>query len=240
MIKADAVSYDKLANPWEIGTDIWSWTARQGGVILFEKLAVDGGGSELMVIKNHTNNPNQAANCLKLVSTSSDASTNTSVLTSQTSMGRAASFSKIIDDNKYAVTIQGANSSSEGLYVQGNIDATGTITGSVKTTRGTEAVFYIEGSEVEIYSSGKARLAGGRANVSFDRLFTESVSSEVEVRVTVTPVGGWSALYLESTSPEGFDVRSAAGDKDAEFHWMACGRRKGYETRPEVTIPEPR
>jgi hypothetical protein len=53
------------------------------------------------------------------------------------------------------------------------------------------------------------------------------------------PVGGWSGLYLESTSRTGFSVRSGAGDPNVEFHWMACGRRVGYETRPQVTIPDP-
>jgi hypothetical protein len=74
--------------------------------------------------------------------------------------------------------------------------------------------------------------------VVFDRLFTEAVSTQVEVRVTVTPIGGWSGLYLESTGPAGFTVRSGAGDQNVKFHWMACGRRKGYETRPEAAIPD--
>lgn len=97
----------------------------------------------------------------------------------------------------------------------------------------------MESAEVEIYGSGTGRLANGSADVTFDRLFTESVSPQLPVKVTVTPVGGWSGLYLESTSRAGFTVRSGAGDPNVEFHWMACGRRVGYETRPLVTVPDP-
>ena len=109
----------------------------------------------------------------------------------------------------------------------------------VATSRGNEAIFSVHAPEMEVYSSGTNRLIGGEAHVSFDRLFSESISSQVEVRVTVTPVGGWSALYLESVDTEGFTVRSAAGDGSVEFHWMACGRRKGAENRPAVVIPDP-
>jgi hypothetical protein len=92
---------------------------------------------------------------------------------------------------------------------------------------------------VEIYASGTARLANGSAQVSFDRLFSEAITPAIPVKVTVTPVGAWSALYLESTSTAGFTVRSASGDAEVEFHWMACGRRTGCEARPAVTIPDP-
>jgi hypothetical protein len=147
--------------------------------------------------------------------------------------GIVAWFRKTVDDGKYAVKISGATPLSNALEVQGNFSATGTKAAIIETSEGPKEIFCIEGPEVEIYSSGSARLSAGAANVAFDRLFTEAVSTEVEVRVTVTPVGGWSALYVESNSVNGFDVRSAGGDENVEFHWMACGRRKGYETRPQ-------
>ena len=180
--------------------------------------------------------------CLWLESTSEDDHRFTTVLRVLTWNGAAAVFSKLQDnpqDVDYAVSIHAEDADAEGLYVDGTIDATGSISKGVQTGRGIEPVFCVGAPQDEIFYSGDARLSGGTAHVVFDRLFAESVSSEVEVRVTVTPVGAWSALYLTSTSPEGFDVRSADGDENAEFHWMACGRRKGYETRPEVIIPDP-
>jgi hypothetical protein len=57
------------------------------------------------------------------------------------------------------------------------------------------------------------------------------------VRVVVTPVGGWSGLYIEEQTQEGFTVRSGAGDPNVTFNWIAIGRRKGYEERPELNLP---
>lgn len=153
--------------------------------------------------------------------------------------GRAGNFQKRIDDDYYAVSIWGWTSTSEGLYVQGNTVATGTKSAAIETSTGPQAIFSVESPEVEIYASGSARLNAGKFHVEFDQLFTEAVSTDVEIRVTVTPVGGWSGLYVESTSPQGFTILSGAGDQNVRFHWMACGRRAGYETRPYITIPDP-
>jgi hypothetical protein len=57
--------------------------------------------------------------------------------------------------------------------------------------------------------------------------------------VTVTPVGAWSALYVESRTTAGFVARSASGDANVAFDWMACGRRAGYDARPQISIPDP-
>jgi len=58
------------------------------------------------------------------------------------------------------------------------------------------------------------------------------------VRVTVTPIGGWSALYIDSTGPEGFVVRSEDGDPDVEFFWTACGLSKDHEVGRAITFPD--
>jgi len=100
-------------------------------------------------------------------------------------------------------------------------------------------VFAVEAAEPEIYDSGEAYLSGGTATVSFDRLFTEAVSKDARVRVTVTPIGGWSALYIESTTPDGFVARSADGNPDIEFFWTAIGLSRDHETCRRITFPDP-
>ena len=59
------------------------------------------------------------------------------------------------------------------------------------------------------------------------------------MRITVTPVGGWSGLYVEKADSTGFTVRSGAGDANVTFNWIAVGRRKGYEQRPELPSMPP-
>jgi hypothetical protein len=108
----------------------------------------------------------------------------------------------------------------------------------VETSRGTEATFAITGADVELIASGRGRLSRGSARVEFDRIFAESTSGPSGLRVTATPIGSWSALYVESIDGRGFNLRSGAGDGDVEFHWVAVGRAKDHERRPEVVIPD--
>jgi hypothetical protein len=161
------------------------------------------------------------------------------VFYSNTYNGKAAQFTKFNDDDRYCVQINGDSSSSEGLYVSGTIVSTAPFARSVETSRGREPVFGVEASEPEVVASGRARLTGGAADVAFDRMFAESVSGDADVRVTVTPIGGWSALYVESTGPEGFSVRSASGSTEIDFYWTATGRSSVALDGASITLPDP-
>jgi hypothetical protein len=162
----------------------------------------------------------------------------TYALFSQTKRGAAGFFDKTQDDDHAAVVVDGASDTSEGLHVRGTITSTAYAARGVETSRGREAVFPVESAEPEIYASGSARLVGGRAEIRFDRLFTEAVSEGAEIRVTATPSGGWSALYVESRSAEGFVVRSADGDQEIAFDWMACGLSRDAG-RASIAFPDP-
>jgi hypothetical protein len=129
--------------------------------------------------------------------------------------------------------------SSEGLYVLGTLFYTGLAARAVPTSRGTEAVFGVTAPDVEVMTSGAARLSNGSARIEFDRLFTESIAGATDLRVTATPIGAWSALYVEGVDGGGFTLRSEAGDKDVAFNWVAVGRAKGCERTPEISIPDP-
>ena len=226
------VTYPKLADPLTIGSNQWDWSLTNGRLHI-DKSTGDYPGVEIV---NSVGGGSQA-NTFSATSSAVDASSSTIVVWADTRRGRAAVLNKNMDDNMYAAYVTGID---EGLYVNGDfLVASGTKSGVVETSQGREAIFCVESSDVEIYASGTARLTEGRAQVTFDRLFSEAISTAIPVKVTVTPVGGWSALYLETTSTAGFVARSASGDPNVEFHWMACGRRVGYETRPHVTIPDP-
>jgi hypothetical protein len=153
--------------------------------------------------------------------------------------GNAGRFLKSTDDADYALLALGAGGTGEALYVAGASHFTIPPSTATSTSRGTEAVFTVTAPDVEIMTSGTASLAGGTARVQFDRLFAESVSDAVALRVTATPVGAWSALYLTLVDGGGFTVRSDAGDANASFNWVAVGRAKGYGERPAVSIPDP-
>ena len=73
--------------------------------------------------------------------------------------------------------------------------------------------------------------------MTFEVAFSQVISSNVTVRVIVTPVNGWSGLYVEDVSGKGFSVKSMMGDPNVEFNWLAIGRRNTYEESPILPIP---
>jgi hypothetical protein len=225
-----SVAFSDLSDPLTIGSTFWDWDITSGEV----DIDITSDYPAINIESTCTT----YGDCLALRS-SATAGTSTWVLYAYTKNGDCGYFTKSVDDNAYAVYIASPASDSEGLYVYGNTLATGTKSAAIETSQGPQAIFSVESPEVEIYASGSALLSAGAAFVAFDPLFTEAVSPNVEIRVTVTPIGGWSGLYIESTSPEGFTVASAAGDANIRFHWMACGRRAGYEARPYIAIPDP-
>jgi hypothetical protein len=135
--------------------------------------------------------------------------------------------------------VNGATSTAEGLYVSGTIVSTALDARVVPTSRGDEAVFGVTAPNVEVTDSGAGRLTDGTARVAFDRLFAEAITGAADLRITATPVGAWSGLFVERIDGDGFTVRSDAGDRNVEFHWAAVGRAKAHRERPEITIPDP-
>jgi hypothetical protein len=127
----------------------------------------------------------------------------------------------------------GASPSNPGLYVAGTFFATGTKSCVVQTSRGDEALYAIESPEVEFVASGTGKLVNGECFVTFDRLFQEAVSKEIPLRIILTPKDAWSGLYVAEKSHQRFQVKTVDGEKDVQFDWLAIGRRKGYENRPE-------
>lgn len=132
-----------------------------------------------------------------------------------------------------------------GLYVHGYINTSGNIYASgvkysiVNTSNGKEGLCAIESPEVEFMASGSASLANGQAQITFERLFQEAISTEIPIKVIVTPASECNGIYVNSKSSTGFTVKELmSGTSNAEFDWMAIGRRKGYEQRPEIQVAD--
>ena len=164
--------------------------------------------------------------------------TNSHTLDSHCYNGQAGYFNKETNDYTYAVIISSPAYNTAGLYVFGYIYASSLMAREVETSRGKEAVFSVASPEVEMVASGQGRLSAGAARVDFDRTFAESITGPDGLRITATPIGGWSALYVEHIDADGFDLRSESGRTDVEFHWAAVGRAEGHERAPEIVIPD--
>ncbi len=148
-------------------------------------------------------------------------------------------------DGRFGISIQSPSSSySYGLYCIGKGYFSGGTKAGVKTSKGWRAVNTIESPDGDFYMSGTGQLKDGKATISFaeisggDNIFEEAVSEKVPVKVIVTPVGSWSALYVSESSTKGFTVLSASGDKNAKFNWIVIGRKKGAEKRDTSILTE--
>ncbi len=117
----------------------------------------------------------------------------------------------------------------------GNAYAAGNWNTFRKNSKGEyESFSAVQAERQELIAHGTGRLENGVAHVSFGSSFSEFVTRSENIEITVTPVGSYSGLYIADRSPEGFTVKSGAGDPNCEFTWIAIAVEKGKEKRAKV------
>lgn len=147
--------------------------------------------------------------------------------------GRTGNILRSTNASNWGLKVYSAlgSSANNGLKVYGKFEASGSKSSVIQTSEGEEHLYAIETPDVEFMASGRASLVDGQTQVTFERLFQEAISHHVPVKIILTPVGGWSGLYVSGQSASGFSVKSGAGEQNIDFDWLAIGRRKGYEQR---------
>lgn len=95
----------------------------------------------------------------------------------------------------------------------------------------------LEGPEVGTYYRGSAKLADGEAVLELPDYFAK-LTEERGLTVQLTPLGGWSRLYVAEKSLRRLVVRQAAGDPDVAFDFLVQGVRKGYADFQVVRDPK--
>jgi hypothetical protein len=77
---------------------------------------------------------------------------------------------------------------------------------------------------------GSGQLSGGAAVVKLDPVFAETVNSDVDYHVFLTPDGDCRGLYVAKKTTTSFEVREQGGGTSAvAFDYRIVARRKGYE-----------
>jgi hypothetical protein len=122
------------------------------------------------------------------------------------------------------------------LYTKGNNFTTGYTAVLHETETKREATYMATSTTVDIYTSGIGEMRNGEAIIQFSPSFTNAISPDVPVVVTVTPMGPCeNQIYLEMVNNTGFTVKeSNNGKSSVRFSWIAIGRRAGYERNPEI------
>jgi hypothetical protein len=104
----------------------------------------------------------------------------------------------------------------------------GTKSAVVATSEGARSFYTEESTEVWFSDYGFGRLVNGRAVVSIDPLFVESVNSSEPYHVFVQAYGN-ADLYVSSRTPTAFEVHLHNGDPNIEFSYKIVAKRRGYE-----------
>src|SRR5258707_619348 len=135
------------------------------------------------------------------------------------------------------------------LHVVGDFIATGTKSALVETASyGDRHLYAVESPENWFEDFGGARLNKGRAVVKLDPIFAETVSTDIEYHVFLTPRGNCRGLYVANQTPTSFEVRELQkGTGNIAFDYRIVAKRKGYEkarlaklehTNPETLVAE--
>ncbi len=85
----------------------------------------------------------------------------------------------------------------------------------------------LEGPEAGTYYRGTARLIDGVAVVELPEHFAKLTEAE-GLTVQLTPVGGWSRLWVAERSPRRLEVRAAPGGAATGVDFLVQGVRRGY------------
>jgi hypothetical protein len=78
---------------------------------------------------------------------------------------------------------------------------------------------------------GSGALQNGAAAITIDPPFAETVNTQTDYHVFLTPKGDCEGLYVTNTTPAGFTVLELKGGKsNVAFDYRIVARRRGYET----------
>ena len=88
----------------------------------------------------------------------------------------------------------------------------------------------MEAPENWFEDAGSARLVNGQAAVNLETVFGQTVNTDIEYHVFLTPKGDCKGLYIAKESPTSFVVRELAGGvSSVAFDYRIMAKRKGYE-----------
>ena len=177
------------------------------------RLASNGPGSTLRVTRQSTGGGSAA-----VIQSSSSQSTGSALLVNNAGAGFAATISAFGPGGGLRITTAGG----AGLQVVGGVK-----NAVVATSSGARALYSEESSEVWFTDYGFARLVGGRARVTLEPTFAETVTLAGGYHVFVQSYGD-AELVVRRRSDRGFEVERRDGTEDAEFSYRIVARRRGF------------
>jgi hypothetical protein len=118
------------------------------------------------------------------------------------------------------------------IDVRGNLFCTGSKSAVVSVDGGSRrvALYAIEGSENWFEDVGTRQLLNGEAVVNLESVFSQTVNTDLNYHVFLTPNGDCKGLYVTQKTAGSFVVRELGGGKSSiGFDYRIMAKRKGYE-----------
>jgi hypothetical protein len=117
--------------------------------------------------------------------------------------------------------------------VNGNFNCTGGVSAVAPVNGGSTqvALSAIHSAENWFEDAGSGQLSSGQAVVNVESVFGETVNTDVEYHVFLTPNGDCKGLYVAQKSANSFVVKElGGGTSNIAFDYRIMAKRKGFET----------
>jgi hypothetical protein len=134
--------------------------------------------------------------------------------------------------NDWAGYFSGDVRVTNDLYVTNNLYVSGpTKSAIVKVDNGEyRALYCMESPESWFEDFGGGRLQSGATSIQIDPLFAQTVDTQIEYRVFLTPEGNCKGLYVTNKTSNSFEVRELqGGNSNITFSYRIVAKRKGNQ-----------
>lgn len=137
-----------------------------------------------------------------------------------------------IKSELYGLNIKGSRYS---LYTDGRQFSNDIITvlSENENSNNRIATYVTTSANVDVIDRGISTIINGETTLNFNKSFSDIVSENNPIIVTVTPIGRSASIYIDNTTKSGFKVKTDNNTYDKsiplQFSWIAIGTRKGYE-----------
>jgi len=133
-----------------------------------------------------------------------------------------------------AVASSGAGGDGgEGVRAGANWNCGGTSSSVVDVDNGSRkiALYAVQAPQNWFEDFGSGQLSHGSTVVHLEAVFAQTVNSELEYHVFLTPNGDCRGLYVSRKSPTSFEVHELdGGTSNVGFDYRIVALRKGYES----------
>jgi hypothetical protein len=137
------------------------------------------------------------------------------------------------DDGAYALLAGGYYGSYCVIDQDGNLGCGGSKSAVVPVDGGSRkvALYAVEAPENWFEDLGSGQLSNGSARIDLEPTFAQTVNTDLDYHVFLTPRGECEGLYVTNLTPSGFEVRELHhGSSSIAFDYRIIAKRKNYET----------